>query len=878
MRYFRSRTARYLLALASVTVALGVRLLLDPILGTTAPYSMCYGAITITAALAGIGPAILAFVLGGLVSLYFFVPPVHTFSIATTAAQLGVVLYFSLSTLLIFLAELLRRSSRRAELAQLAERQERLRLETTLSAISGGVIALSAEGLVTFLNDTAAQLTGWPLIEAAGQPVREVFRIEEEGTGLSAEMPALSDLRKAVNLPANIVMIASDGRRIPIDAAVSPILDPLGNLTGAVLTFRDITIRRSRDRELFQQQRAIDIAHDAIILMDSSRRILGWNHGAEEMYGFSAAEARGQITHDLLRTRGPVAMAEIDAHVERAGRWDGDLVHTRRDGIEITVASRHVALREDSGRITALLEINRDITDAEEGRRTLKAVLDYVPEGLVIATAPDGRVIHVSRHGLELMNAPADEVVGKARAELTPGTTIYRPDGRQVAELSELPLFRALRNGELIVNEEWVVRRPDGSRIHTLCDAAPIRSDDGRITAAIVTWRDITERRELQEKLRETARLESLGVLAGGIAHDFNNLLTGILGNASLLAEFLPNQTPEASWAHEIIFASERAARLVHQMLAYSGRGRFVIEPLNLSHCVLQTADLVRSSIGKNVELAFDLADSLPLMQADSTQIQQLVMNLVINAAESIGPQGGRVTITTGHADSNVLLEVIDNGCGMTEETLSRIFDPFFSTKFVGRGLGLSAVQGIVRAHNGSLNVTSKLGEGTVFRVVFPTRPGLAASSTHDGPPARLPLAHETVLVIDDEEIVRSTARNALEKLGYNVLTAADGAEGVEHFRSLRDSISTVLLDLTMPGLSGEATMNELRSIRPDARIVLSSGFSETEAMQRFGSAGVQAFLQKPYTAQALARCINSVNSGNPPLSPANPPVFLPSD
>lgn len=381
--------------------------------------------------------------------------------------------------------------------------------------------------------------------------------------------------------------------------------------------------------------------------------------------------------------------------------------------------------------------------------------------------------------------------------------------------------------------------------------------------------RDVTERKRLEERNRHTQKLESLGVLAGGIAHDFNNLLTAILGGASLLQEELDPKSEAAGHLKLVISASERAAQLTRQMLAYSGRGRFVIKQLDLAKQVSEITELLKSSITREVELVLSLDTSGALIEADAGQIQSVVMNLVINGAEAIEKGPGTVVISTRlqELDSEyvrdnmagdrimpgpyILLEVHDTGKGMDQETLHRIFDPFFTTKFTGRGLGLAAVLGIVRGHRGAVKVYSHLGQGTTFKVFFPL-----SAETEATPRLPTPLAslhgHETVLIVDDEETVQRMASTALAKYGYGILQARNGREALEIFERDPTAIGVVLLDMTMPVMSGEETLKRLKEICPDVLVIASSGYNEVEVLRRFGQ-GVRGFLQKPYRAAQLA-------------------------
>ena len=391
--------------------------------------------------------------------------------------------------------------------------------------------------------------------------------------------------------------------------------------------------------------------------------------------------------------------------------------------------------------------------------------------------------------------------------------------------------------------------------------------------------RDVTETRRAEQRLRHTAKLESLGIMAGGIAHDFNNLLTGIMGNASLLVSLLP--PAEAVLADEIVKTSERAAHLTRQMLAYAGQGRFQLAPLDLSHEVREVLAVVKFSIGANVALHLDLPAGLPLIEGDPGQIQQVIMNLVINAGEALDAKRGTIIVRTGVQDVDagylaqtfgpspiepgryVSLEVHDTGVGMNEDTQSKIFDPFFTTKFTGRGLGLAAVSGIIRGHHGALKMYSKVGQGTSFHVIFPALPVDTGAA-----PAAVPQTVEgsgTILVIDDEAMVRNVAKAVLESRGYRVLLAEDGLSGVELFKTAHRLIVLVVLDLTMPLMGGEEALQLLRRIRPDLPVILSSGYNESQILTRFTAQPIAGFIQKPYTATQLLGKVQEALQGGVP-------------
>ena len=435
----------------------------------------------------------------------------------------------------------------------------------------------------------------------------------------------------------------------------------------------------------------------------------------------------------------------------------------------------------------------------------------------------------------------------------------------------EREILERIKRGERVEHFETARLRKDGRRIDVSLTISPIRDREGHITGASHIARDITEGKRFKEQLLQTAKLESLGVLAGGVAHDFNNLLVGILGNASLALETLSSNNPSRTMIRDILDASERASLLTRQLLAYAGKGRFIVEPISLSGLVREISNLVQTSIPRTAQLRLELQENLPMIEGDAGQLHQLVMNLVINGAEAIGPdQNGILLVTTGVQDVDdaylktafspveiqpgkyVTLEVHDTGCGMDEGTIQRIFDPFFTTKFTGRGLGLAAVQGIVRGHRGALKVYSTPGRGTTFKVLLPCSD---QSQVESGPTDSQQLlgGTATILVIDDEPLVRRTTKSMLEHYGYTVVVAESGKEGVDLFNVLTDRVSLVLLDMTMPIMNGEETLRHLKTSQPDVKVILSSGYNEVEAIQRFTGKGLAGFIQKPYSAAALA-------------------------
>jgi nitrogen-specific signal transduction histidine kinase len=406
-----------------------------------------------------------------------------------------------------------------------------------------------------------------------------------------------------------------------------------------------------------------------------------------------------------------------------------------------------------------------------------------------------------------------------------------------------------------------------------------------------VVLRDVTERRqaererlEMERRLLQSQKTESIGVLAGGIAHDYNNLLTVIQGGLELTLLDLPPDSELRTPLERAVRAADRAAVLTRQILDYSGRGRTVLTDVDLSGIVADKVPLLRASIAKTIELDLQLAAGLPRVRADAAQVQQLVVNLVINAAEAIGERVGTIIVSSGVCTCDAaqlsasrtpaapapgrfaFLSVTDNGGGMSDEIQGRAFDPFFTTKSTGRGLGLSSVLGIVHGCGGAVFLDSLPARGTAVRALFPLeeRPDAVVAAPAEPPaaPASRPPAlrgRGRLLLVDDEDMVRDVCQSMLARMGFEVLTAADGMEAVEIYRRHAAEIDGVVLDYAMPRMDGLATLRAMAGIRADVRAILSSGYTEEEATRRFNDAGLAGFIQKPYQFEKLRAAVLGV-------------------
>ncbi len=383
----------------------------------------------------------------------------------------------------------------------------------------------------------------------------------------------------------------------------------------------------------------------------------------------------------------------------------------------------------------------------------------------------------------------------------------------------------------------------------------------------------------LEDHLRLAAKMEAIGVLAGGVAHDFNNMLAAVQGNAELALEVLPDDSEARPMLREIVAASVKSNELCNQMLAYAGRGGRTVQCIDCNTLIRELGDLQKVTLSKKATLEYDLAPYPVCVEADRAQMNQLVMNLIANAAEALGEESGRIVVSTsgerlgpqsiqqleGGGDlvpgDYACLSVADTGCGMSPETREKIYDPFFSTKMAGRGLGLAAVSGIVRAHRGWIQLQSEEGQGTTFTVLFPRVRGPLPSADQNSSQGLPSSIQGRILVVDDEPSVRSVHTRILEHAGYHVVSVPDGQEAVEVFEVEGDRFDCVLLDLSMPKLDGEETLRALQSIRRDVRAVLTSGFTEQEMLDRFRVVGFSGFVQKPTSRTTLLSKIQEVLS-----------------
>jgi PAS domain S-box-containing protein len=655
--------------------------------------------------------------------------------------------------------------------------------------------------------------------------------------------------------------------------------------------------RRVTERLLVESQERLRLLIEgvqdyAIFMLDPDGLIVSWNTGAERIKGYRAEEVLGRhfsIFYDPEQVADGLPARELaQAEAEGVCRTEGERV--RKDGTRFQAHITITALRDAQGRLKGFAKVTRDITqqvaaearlkafnqdlasmvqartqELHESEARLQGFIHHAPAAIAFK-GPDGRFLLVNPRMETLLGRPQAEILGRTIPQL-----FHEPLG---TALDQAEQALAASGGALEQEEQWT--HADGHVHDYLSQKFALLDGTGRCWGLGVLSTDITDHKEAAVALLQSQKLESMGLLAGGIAHDFNNLLGAILGNLGLAQMEISPMAPARQRLETIESLVVRASDLARQMLAYSGRGKFQLKTVNLNDLVQEMTHLLGISISKRAVIRYALDPDLPSTEADPSQLQQVVMNLVINASDAIAERSGTITINTRSVQLDeerlardypgqsiapgpfVCLEVADNGCGMAPEVMNRIFDPFFTTKFTGRGLGLAAIQGIVRGHRGGIQVHSEPGQGTTFKLVFPAT-SLAAEVQL---PREAPGSYRgagTVLVVDDEESIRAMATGILGHIGFKVIQAEDGLEALKQLRLHEPEICLVLMDLTMPHLDGEETYRAMRQEGFATPVILSSGFNEMEAVNRFMGKGLAGFLQKPYRAADMVKMVRGV-------------------
>ncbi len=726
-----------------------------------------------------------------------------------------------------------------------------------------GISICSSDGRYLFVNQAFCELTGYSPDEFGDMTVRDFIPPETD----------LELFNKVVNQQSGVREVElrkKNGQRFWVETRGYPIrIDNVGYVLG---TIRDITKRKNFEKRLKESEEKFRAAfHTSPNAVNLNRLEDGAyveiNEGFTQLMGYRPEDVVGKSSLELSIWKKSADRDAVVGLLKAHGTVDDYEAEFIAKSGDVKIGQMSARIVEIAGE-KMILSITRDMTrqrQSEETMALLEFAINHTRETVYL-------VDELSR--ITYVNDAACEHLGYARDELL-NMTISQIDPEFSFERWQRYWQDLMESGSDTF--ETVNRHKNGT-IYPVEVSTNIFSYHGNLYSLALT-RDITERKRNEEERKKLARqmeqanrLESLGVLAGGIAHDFNNLLAVIMGQSELSLLRLPPDAPVVSNIQQILQASERAAALAKQMLAFSGKGQFVIEAVDLNRLIEDLRHALRAAVGAQISLDLTCHEPLPRIDADATQLRQVIMNLVVNAGEAIGDEKGTITVASGWLDYQpadypdlvldehltagryVYLDVTDTGAGMDKSTLDKLFDPFFTTKFTGRGLGMSAVLGIVRGHHGAIQVCSEVGRGTAFRILFPVSEkadeSLSAPVPRDGPESP-----GKVLLVDDEASVRAVGKALLEELGGQPLTAVDGVDALRVYRENPET-SLVILDLTMPRMDGLDCCRELKSLNPNLAVVISSGYSEKDVSQKFSGQEITGFIQKPYRLSELKKLL----------------------
>ena len=633
-----------------------------------------------------------------------------------------------------------------------------------------------------------------------------------------------------------------------------------------IAVVEDITEKSQAEQSLRDAERRLVLAQNAAHLgiwdRDLSKNVIITSGNYNSLYGLApdhpplTCDEWLDLVHPDDRQR--VENLLRDAH-QQIRAWDTEFRVVWPDGSVHWLLGKGTVFLDESGRRARFMGVNLDITERKRAEEVLREseerfrdLADTVPVMIWVA-GPNKGLTFLNKTWLNFVGRPEEQVLDNGWTESV------HPDDLDDCVASYFAAFDARRNFEV----EERLRRADGEYRTVLCTGIPRYARDGAFAGYIGSTMDITDLRRTQQKALERQKLESLGVLAGGIAHDFNNLLGGILAEAELGQADLSTGWSPVKELHRIKEGAIRGAEIVRQLMTYSGQDKAgPVESVDLSRLVEEMLELLKISASKHAVLKVNLQKKLPAVSANSAQLRQVVMNLVINASEAIGEKEGLIIVTTSHivlpqgsgphlpSGDYLKLEVSDTGCGMTQEMQAKIFDPFFSTKFAGRGLGLAVVQGIVRDHGGAITLVSALGRGTKFEIFLPSV-GESAQLSH-GAIAQAPSREHhprvgTVLVVEDEGVLRVAVSRMLQKDGFRVIEAGDGSSALELVRAHKDQIDVMLLDITLPGVSSREVFEQAQRLRPNIKVILTSAYGREAVNASFEGLRVDRFIRKPF-------------------------------
>jgi two-component system, cell cycle sensor histidine kinase and response regulator CckA len=750
---------------------------------------------------------------------------------------------------------------RAEEALQASEEKYRTLFEESFDGLfvtspTGKILDMNKKGVAIFGYDTKEEMSRLDL-------GRDVYAYPVDRKRILAMVEAQGSAEYEV------VVKKKNGELMITQSSLTAVRDEQGAITTYRGIIRDITERKRVEEALraasLYNRSLIEASLDPLVTISAEGKITDVNRATERVTGYARDELIGTDFADYFTDSQKARVGYQRAFTEGIVK-DYELEIRHRDGGLTPVMYNASVYRGSAGEIVGLFAAARDISrskQAEEKNLWLAAIVESSDDAIIGKTL-DGTITSWNKGAANIYGYQDAEVLGKPISLLVP------PDRQDEVQ----QLLGRIRRGEHVEHYETVRRKKGEREIDVSLTISPIRTAEGRIMGASTIARDITEQKSLQRQLLHAQKMESIGTLAGGIAHDFNNLLTVVLGFSELLLIRKDERDPAHADLKKINQAARSGADLVQRILAFSTKTEINPRPLNLNHEIEQAKKLLARTIPKMIEIELALSDELATVNADPVQIEQVLMNLAVNARDAM-PDGGKLTIETkdvaldeeycrmhlgAKPGDYVLLSVSDTGHGMDKETLSRIFEPFYTTKGVGRGtgLGLSMVYGIVKQHGGYITCYSEPGMGTTFKICLPVIPAEGKPETPEDKPS-LPRGTERILLVDDDEFVRDLGKSILEHSGYTVLTAAKGKEALNLYKKERGNISLVILDLIMPEMGGKECLKGLLKIDPRVKVLIASGYAAEGQTKDTIETGARGFVGKPYNMRQMLQAVREV-------------------
>ena len=839
--------------------------------------------VVLSAYLGGIGPGLLSTGLGVLAAWYVFVPPFYSFQIAHPVDYVRLTFTFLLGVLISTVSESLHRTRVRSAAGVFQSK----RAEAMLSASEHRYSALFQNMLAGFVYAKVIFDGGGRAVDFVYLDVNPAF---ETQTGIKEAMgkkatELFPEFRKVhPELLECYGRVALGGQPERFDVEFAPlnswfsvsVYSPKKEFVAII--FDNITDRKRATEQNLRLATAVEQAAEGVVITDTKAKIEYVNPAFTKLTGYSSSEALGATPRLLKSGRHDAGFyKEMWTTILSGNVWHGEIINRRKDGSLYSEEMTIAPVRDQQGKLSNFIAFKQNVTSRKQAEEQLKqqlalmkSITDKSTDSIFLTDA-EGRVTFANPEAERVYGFTAGEMKGRVLHDLIHH---HYPDGRPYP-ISECPVKRTYQSGETLRDYEDIYFRKDGSMVDVIGSTAPLEAN-GKWMGLVYVLRDVTQKKqEARAKLR-SQKLEALGTIAGGIAHDFNNILSAINGNAHFAMTELAAGRPIGDCLSEISKAGARAADLVRRILSFTSQGEQKQEVQLLQPIVEEAVKLVRATLPTLIEIRTGFAPNLPPVKADSSQIHQIIVNLATNSAHAIGDRSGLIEVCVDAVDvcpedisstsklregRYVRLYVADDGCGIEPVVLERIFDPFFTTKPVGQGtgLGLSVVHGIVNNHGGAISVQSNPGNGTAFHIYFPAVERRAAKAA---PPAQeMVQPHaQRVLYVDDEEALVFLLTKSLERLGCHVTGFTDAEAALREFRLRPSEFDVVVTDVSMPRMSGFDLAREMRAVRPETPIILTSGYLRPEDQAKVQQLGIQEVLLKPCRADDVACALDRIS------------------